>query len=227
MRNKKKILKAISFLYVFVCVSCMEGCIPKEENLVIEYSQTENTEVGGQQGDMTRSGATQSDKSLGGTEQSDEGLTGSDLQKGDLPRDDENLIYVYVCGAVKESGVFALPKGSRAIDALNASGGFTEDAQTTYVNLASYVSDGEKLYFPTVDEVENADTSLKDDGMVNINTADKTMLMTLPGIGESKAADIISYRESNGDFQTIEDIMNVPGIKESSFVRLKSLIKVN
>ncbi len=145
-------------------------------------------------------------------------------------------ICVYVCGAVNRPGVVSLREGSRAADALEAAGGFGEDASTDYVNLAAKVSDGEKLYFPRVDECERGllqDESRKsagesgDSGLININTADTAMLCTLPGIGEARAAEIIRYRETSGPFESCEDIMKVSGIKTSVYNRISDLITVN
>ena len=138
----------------------------------------------------------------------------------------ECFLYVHVCGAVKEPGVVALKAGSRAEDALLAAGGFLEEADQNYVNLAAPVEDGEKLYFPTVQEAaELADeTEALKKGLVNINTADAQELCTLPGIGSARAGDIIAYREKNGGFERIEDIMKVSGIKESAFEKLKDKI---
>ena len=135
-------------------------------------------------------------------------------------------ILVHVCGAVKEPGVVRLPEDSRAADALAAAGGFREDAAQDAVNLAARLTDGEKLYFPTVEEAaqpvpENAST-----GLVNINTADKEALCTLPGIGEAKAEDILHYREEYGSFGSCEDIMLVPGIKTSVYNKIKEKITV-
>lgn len=151
--------------------------------------------------------------------------------EGDLvidTRSEAALIYVYVCGAVADPKVVELPEGSRAEDALFAAGGFAEDAQTDYVNLAAKVSDGEKLYFPTVWEAEQLETESKEaeSGLVNINTADLTGLCTLPGIGASRAQDIIDYREANGAFQSVEDIMNVTGIKTGVYEKLCEKITV-
>lgn len=141
---------------------------------------------------------------------------------------EEMRILVHVCGAVVNPGVVALPQGSRAEDALLAAGGFAEDASRDYVNLAGYVSDGEKLYFPTREEVSSGVQVLTeaDDGLVNINTADVAALCTLPGIGETRAGDIIAYREAHGDFESCEDIMKVSGIKTSVYDRLSDKIKV-
>lgn len=138
-------------------------------------------------------------------------------------------IYVYVCGAVATPGVYALPADSRADDALQAAGGFSEDAQTDYVNLAAKVSDGEKLYIPTRQEAEalSLGESAVSQGLVNINTADVPLLCTLPGIGESRAQDIVAYREKNGAFQSIEDIMKVSGIKTSIYEKLCDKITIN
>lgn len=137
-------------------------------------------------------------------------------------------IYVYVCGAVVTPGVVALPEGSRAEAALSAAGGFAENAQTDYVNLAALVQDGEKLYFPTREEAESLERADKAavNGLVNINTASVEELCTLPGIGESRAADIVSYREKNGAFQKPEDLMKVSGIKTNAYEKLKDKIIV-
>jgi competence protein ComEA len=138
------------------------------------------------------------------------------------------LIYIHVCGAVKQPGVVKLPEGSRALDAVDAAGGFTQDAMQDYVNLAAVVSDGEKLYIPTQEETMNfvVVKTDPDAGLINLNTANQSLLCTLPGIGESRAAQIIAYREANGRFESIEEIMKVAGIKESTFAKMKNLITV-
>lgn len=138
-------------------------------------------------------------------------------------------ICVYVCGAVEAPGVVFLPGGSRAADALEAAGGFAPDAAEEAVNLAARVSDGEKLYFPTSGEyaVQSQQEEASAAGLVNINTADIAQLCTLPGIGESRAADIIAYRESHGGFAACEDIMQVSGIKESVYNKISGRITVN
>ena len=137
-------------------------------------------------------------------------------------------ICVYVCGAVKTPGIVFLPQGSRAADALEAAGGFAAGAAEDAVNLAAKVSDGEKLYFPAFEE-HAAQTKQEETaaaGLVNINTADAAQLCTLPGIGESRAADIIAYRESHGGFAACGDIMKVTGIKESVYNRISGKITV-
>lgn len=141
---------------------------------------------------------------------------------------EEVFICVYVCGAVAEPGVVELPEGSRGEDAVALAGGMTQEADTAYVNLAARLSDGEKLFIPTKEEAEllEQDESVRAGGLVNINTADSGELCTLPGIGESRAADIISFRERNGAFAAIEDIMKVPGIKANAFEKIREKIVV-
>lgn len=135
-------------------------------------------------------------------------------------------IFVYVCGAVKEPGVVRLAEDSRAADALAVAGGFREDAAQDAVNLAARLTDGEKLYFPTVEETVAQASEDASTGLVNINTADKETLCGLPGIGEAKAEDILRYREENGFFGSCEDIMLVPGIKTSVYNKIKEKITV-
>jgi competence protein ComEA len=131
-------------------------------------------------------------------------------------------IVVYLCGAVKKPGIVVLPEGSRINDAIREAGGFAEDAAQNSVNLAAKLKDEEMVYVATKEEVK---ASL-DNGTININTADVSSLCTLPGIGESKARDIILYREKNGAFQNKEDIMDVEGIKENLYNKIEALICV-
>lgn len=138
-----------------------------------------------------------------------------------------SVISVYVCGAVKCPGVVELPEGSRVNDALEAAGGFAEDASREQVNLAAKVSDGERIFFPTCEEAASVAEERDRDGLININTASAEELCTLPGIGASRAADIIRYREREGAFVTCEDIMKVTGIKNSVYDKIKDRIKVN
>lgn len=137
-------------------------------------------------------------------------------------------VYVYVCGAVRAPGVVEVPEGSRAAEALELAGGMTTEADPFYVNLAEIVTDGQKLYFPTASEAEELEAAGKaaEEGLVNINTASAEELCTLPGIGASRAADIVRYREKNGAFQTKEDIMKVSGIKQNAYDKLCDRITV-
>lgn len=143
-------------------------------------------------------------------------------------------VTVYVCGAVKCPGVYTLDAGSRITDAIDAAMGMCEEADACYVNLATPLEDGLRIYIPTMEETAGTRDELISpageevqaggSGLVNINTADATTLMTLPGIGESKAALIIDYRTENGRFGSIEDIMKIKGIKEGMFNKIKDRI---
>ncbi|WP_066717221.1 helix-hairpin-helix domain-containing protein [Clostridium sp. Marseille-P299] len=157
----------------------------------------------------------------------------------------DEIMYIHVCGAVIDPGVYELTVGSRVIDAVTFAGGFKENAAMDAINQAQKLTDGVRLYIPTLEDIENTNiiqdeypvvtgnpdnvSSSGDktlDGKVNINTADKNTLMNLPGIGESKAQSIITYREKNGAFKTISDIQKISGIKEAVFNKIKDYITV-
>lgn len=153
---------------------------------------------------------------------------------------ENDMVAVYVCGAVNCSGVYYVPQGAIKETAVSMAGGFRDDADETYVNLAQTVSGGERIYIPTKEETAGLtfqdDASVEtpsaqmpgeektDTGKVNINTATKEELMALPGIGESKADAIIAYREAQGKFQSTEELMNINGIKEGVYNKIKDLI---
>lgn len=151
--------------------------------------------------------------------------------------DDTEYIWVYVCGAVKNPGVFMLESGSRAVDALELAGGFGDDADEEYVNLAKALVDGERLYFPTVGEYEGTgeerfpedfteDVGQENVYPININTADEDKLCMIPGIGPTKASAIVAYRDKYGKFESTEDIMNVTGIGEGTYSKIREYICV-
>lgn len=137
-------------------------------------------------------------------------------------------VWVYVCGEVAVPGVYELREGDRIVDAIEKAGGMTEAAAGTYLNLAEPVSDGQKIEVPSQEQAaellqtEREETS----GLVNLNTASEEELMTLTGIGESKAQAILDYREEHGGFQKPEDLMEIPGIKEGVFQKIKDQITV-
>jgi competence protein ComEA len=151
------------------------------------------------------------------------------------------LIYVYICGAVKSPGVYTLSEGSRICDLFEKAEGLTEYAAIDYWNQARLLVDGEMIYVPTTEEVEEIQWNGLDSstnqteatgadntsGKININTASKEQLMEIPGIGEAKAKAIINYRETNGGFTSIEEVMNIEGVKEGVFSKMKEYIVVN
>jgi competence protein ComEA len=147
-----------------------------------------------------------------------------------------NQIYVHICGSVNNSGVYMCDINSRLFEVIELAGGFTQEADETYLNLVEKISDGQRIYVPSKEEVltgnienisqvnNNQAQSNIATSLININTASKEQLMTLPGIGEAKALDIISYRSTNGNFKNTEDIKNISGIKESAYSKIKDLI---
>ena len=144
-------------------------------------------------------------------------------------------VYVYVTGAVANPGVYSLDEGLRVCDAVEAAGGLAEDADASTINLARVLSDGEHIDLPTKAEVEAALAQGPAGGasgvaaatsLVNINTADASALETLSGVGSATAQAIISDREQNGPFSSIEDLMRVDGIGEKKFAKLKDSICV-
>lgn len=196
--------------------SCGDG--KGGEAAVIGRSGDDRTAVGGTAGAAGNASEQTADTGIG--------YDAGPAYDGSAAQLDKGEIRVYVCGAVVSPGVVSLPEDSRAEDALAAAGGFAENAWREYVNLAERVQDGEKLYFPTLEETEGLSLQEPDSGLVNINTADVAALCTLPGIGESRANDIIAYREANGPFESCEDIMNVTGIKTSVYNKIKDKITV-
>ena len=149
------------------------------------------------------------------------------------------MIFVDVCGAVTIPGVYEIDADSRVFQAIEAAGGLLPEAASSAVNQAQPVSDGQQIYVPTQEEVEEGalpaaiqpaesetGTGASADGVVNINTADASALKSLSGIGDAKAQAILAYREEHGSFSSIEEIMQVPGIKVSCFSAIKDKIAV-
>jgi competence protein ComEA len=135
---------------------------------------------------------------------------------------------VYVSGAVRQPDVYLLAPGSIVKDALLAAGGSTEDADLDRINLASAVADGQHVYVPHLGEEDPPVRLLEgipsEPGKVNINLADAAALESLPGIGPSLAQRIVEYRQANGPFAQIQDIMEVSGIGPATFEKLRDLI---
>lgn len=129
--------------------------------------------------------------------------------------------YVYICGAVANPGVYEVEAGSRIYEVVCMAGGLTEEADVSSVNQAEPVYDGQMIYLSSQTAGEATD------GRVNINTASVEDLMTLSGIGQTKAEQILAYRDKNGKFSSVEEIMNVDGIKEGLYNRIKDDIRVN
>lgn len=147
---------------------------------------------------------------------------------------DDLMIYVHICGAVKMPDVYSVSEHTRLYELVKIAGGFTDDAAVDYINQATTLVDGEQVYIPTKEEVDDLELPIvsktnehNDKAKININKASKEELMTLTGIGESKANSIIDYRQKNGGFNRIEDIMKINGIKNSVFDKISEFITVD
>lgn len=136
-------------------------------------------------------------------------------------------ILIHVLGAVTHPGLYELHDGARAVDAVAAASGFLDTADQSQLNLARFVTDGEQIVVPAIGEGPGATTGGSTvGGKVNINTADAAALDTLPRVGPSMAARIIDWRDTNGRFTSIEDLMNVTGIGDKTFEGLKDLVTI-
>lgn len=155
----------------------------------------------------------------------------------DNTNEDLETIMVHIDGEVVTPGIISLKAGSRIADAIQACGGTTDISDISKINLAYELKDGQKVYIPSIYDVEDVEYIQNDAGnnviipdtssssaLVNINSATQAELDSLPGIGPSTATKIIDYRNKNGDFKKIEDIMNVSGIGESKFNNIKNYI---
>ena len=161
----------------------------------------------------------------------------SETQEEFCEEEEETFAYVYVCGAVHSPGVYKLRSDARVFEAVKLAGGLTEEAAGEYVNQAETVTDGGRIYVPTQEEALEYGTGVaetgitsgtdgKKQGKININTAGKEELMQLTGIGEAKAQSILDYREEHGRFTSTEELMQIEGIKEGVFNKIKEDITI-
>ena len=210
----------------------LEGTV--HDGATLDGVASENVELGG----AVRDGVASENPMLGSSAYEDASLAGTKKAAAVSATEAMDPAFVvHVCGEVANPGIYELPAGSRIYEAVKAAGGFTENAAEESVNLASPIEDGVQIRIYSKEEAETlAAGAAPFDGfeasgegkepVVNLNTATKEELMTLSGIGESRAEDIIRYREENGGFQNIEDIMKVSGIKDAAFQKIKDRITV-
>ena len=220
---KKELYQLMLFMNVLFAGIGLSGC------------QNHKTEIMRDGQDMEKNTETES----GSEEISDEVTVLNEAELSEIPQEEIPAeIFVDVCGAVANPGVYEMDADSRVFQVIEAAGGFLPEAASASVNQAQPVSDGQQIYVPTQEEVEEGtmpaaiqqtETAGDSDtagGVVNINTADADTLKSLSGIGDAKAQAILAYREEYGTFSTIEEIMQVPGIKESTFSAIKDKITV-
>ncbi|MDO4519435.1 MAG: helix-hairpin-helix domain-containing protein [Eubacteriales bacterium] len=219
------------FLALFVSTALIcAGCVKAEEKAFFSEAQTiESTEE-----------KMDADSNAENTENAENTVETPDAQSTISAE-----IYVDVCGAVKNPGVYCLPASSRVFEAIELAGGYTDEAAASYVNRAGILNDGQQIYIPTQTEVDqnllqtmqsaqdasgsqgtDAAQNIQNSGRININRATKEELTTLTGIGEAKAQAIIAYREENGLFSSVEEITNVPGIKGGTYDKIKDGITI-
>ena len=171
------------------------------------------------------------DKTAEGTPDTEGEAAGESREPAEEQGEEEEplSVFVYVCGAVQKPGVYELPAGSRVYEALAAAGGLTEEADEKSLNQAELLRDGSQITVYTKEEASSLPAPAGEtagSGKVNLNTAGKELLTTLPGIGDAKADAILQYREENGGFSSIEEIMQIEGIKEKVFEKIRDLIEV-
>lgn len=135
-------------------------------------------------------------------------------------------IFVHILGEVNTPGLYQFRDGDRAIDAVAAAGGFTENADRRQLNLARFLNDGEQIYVPTEGETPVGAPPGVTGAKVNLNTADAAALEGLPRVGPAMAQRIIAWRESNGRFSSVEDLLSVTGIGDKTFAELKDLVTI-
>lgn len=212
VEHSRQVLGILGIVISLVSLSCLISC--GREEVLFEQETVALEEV-------TDEGANVAET----TEEADV------IKESYTPR----VVMVHVCGAVRNPGVYELEDGSRIIDAVLEAGGLQEDAAADALNLAMPVSDGSRVYVPCADELTDGQfaqvdatgiAGSGDSGRVNINTASVDELTTLKGIGQSRAESIVAYREEHGPFKKTEDIMNISGIKQASYDKIKDNITI-
>ena len=227
-------MKKIIIMFLLTGLVAFSGC--NEDEVIELYEQETMGEGHTEDGESASVNISDSLNDISNSSAS--AKKNKDEMTGDSETNSRSFV-VYVCGEVIKPGVYELEEGSRLIDAIDKAGGYTENASQSSINLASLLSDEQMIYVPSVKEVEEAGVAGvsvgidnknaskgQENNLINLNTATKEDLMTLPGIGESKADKIISYRDENGGFKSPEGIMQISGIKDGLYNKIKDRICV-
>lgn len=224
-RRRKKFVAVLAAVLLAQACFLLAGCEAggKPEDGLEELEVSSGGENAGEPGEDSGGKAAEKSGEDSGQAAGNSGGNGSG----------EGNVYVYVCGAVNAPGVYELKEGARVFEAIQLAGGLTEAAAADAVNQARIVTDGEQIRVPTVEEAQNQGAGVAgevtegtENNKININTAGKEELMTLTGIGEAKAESIMDYREKNGSFTSIEELMQIEGIKEGVFNKIKDDITI-
>lgn len=218
----------MAFLFLCGCTHKREESVNTQQEIAGLYFGTESVSEDTSSGKTGSSGFGNASGSL------EDGSR--DEAASQSPKAAQN-IFVYVCGAVREPGVYVLSEGSRVYEAIRMAGGMTPEANEAFVNQARVLVDGEQITVFTKEETEGLDPDtwnfegpapdMKEQGKININTANAEELMSLSGIGEARAEAIIEYRETNGAFRETADIMKISGIGEALYNKIKDDIDVS
>jgi len=225
--RKKCVCVMCVFLFALFEPVLLCGCTASRDEVTLALDQEESAVQ------MTDNNMTE----VSFLEEATDGINGNLITMESTPQ-----IYIYLCGAVMLPGVYSLQQGSRLYEAVELAGGLTADADENCQNMARQIVDGEQVVILTQEEafalkeagtytypLGNAaaqETTVQDSGLVNINTATVSELITVSGIGESRAQAIVAYREENGRFGSIEDIKKVDGIKDGLFSKIKDKITI-
>lgn len=240
-------LWCIRYLLASSCAMFLCGCGAKaaEDEIVMKLSGSKVSESNASDSTKNENMTPVSENSA--TAESPNTTTNAGMAQGT-----QQALYIYICGAVENPGVYELEAGSRLYEAVEQAGGLTESADETCLNLARQIIDGEQVVILTQEQTAalekagkytsgqvstisaDATTSAPNTtaastqaaGLVNINSATVSELTSVSGIGESRAQAIVAYREKNGSFGSIEDIKKVDGIKEGLFAKIKDKITV-
>ncbi len=250
---KKRMVRIVFLMIILIQLTgCSDRRKEQDEGLVELAELTESEELT----DTGSGEIPEEENAKKAEERTKEGQRTDSAGKESEAPEDTAEVYVHVCGQVTNPGVYRVPSGSRLFEVIEAAGGLLEDAADELLNQAAQVQDGQQVYVPSREEADrgmsdqrasNLDAAgqsvsnpgvsgsssdpgfalAADDGKINLNTASKEQLMTLSGIGEAKANSIIAYREGHGGFKKIEELMEVEGIKEGVFNKVKDQIKVS
>jgi competence protein ComEA len=215
--------------------------IRRKENILRSYYPESDIEKSISEGNAVKTnGEIEGEKKLYENEENSSGKNSS--QDMDSSNDSDNLPQIintmkaYICGEVRNPGVYEIENGARIIDLLKIAGGQTENSCLEIINLAQMVIDGQRIYIPSREEISDSDSlfftedpedyGFSDNRPVNINTANSKELESLPGIGPVIANNIIEYRSRNGSFKKKEELKNVTGIGEKKYEEIEKLVSI-
>ena len=213
--------------------------IKRKENILRSYYPENDMANAALEGNVVKTnGEADEEKKLYENKENSSGSMG-DMNSSD---NSGNLLQIistvkaYICGEVKNPGVYEIEEGARIIDLLKIAGGQTENSCLEIINLAQIVFDGQRIYIPSLEEINDSDSlfftndsnsyGFSNSGPININTANLKELESLPGIGPVIANSIIEYRTRNGSFKKKEELKNVSGIGEKKYEEIEKLVSI-